>query len=113
LRTSPHVEQLRAQTTAATGGQGCAHVVVGDQRAGDVTLVEIRRAQLHVAAVGLQPIVVVGCRAAAAHVHRPGLATKLPLREEHVGTVGDLEDSAIVSGSVIVTKSMPRRLASS
>ena len=46
------------------------------ERARDLPLVQVRRAQLDVAAVGLQPLVVLGADAVAEHVHRLRLAAE-------------------------------------
>ena len=98
-------------------GQRRADGVVGvGERARDLALVQVGGAQLDVAAVGLQPFVILGGDPVAEHVNRLGLAAEVRgelLGDEHVGAVGDLSTPSIVSWSVIVTKSMPRRLASS
>ncbi len=93
----PHAEQLR-QATAVAGAQRRGHRVVGvRQRARDLALVHVRRAQLDVAAVRLQPLVVLGRDAVAEHVHRLWLAAEARgqlLRDEHVRAVGDLEHAS-------------------
>ena len=64
------------------------------ERADDVALVHVGGAQLDVAAVGLQPLVILGGDPVAEHVHRLGLAAEVGgqlLRDEHVGSIGDLE----------------------
>ncbi len=70
-------------------------MVVGvGQRAGDLALVHVGGAELDVAAVGLQPLVVLGRDPVAEHVHRLRLAAEVRgqlLGDEHVGAVGDLQ----------------------
>ena len=93
----PHPEQL-GQTAAMARVQWSADDVVGmRERAGDVALIHVRGAQLHVVRVGLQPVVVVRRDVVAEHVHRHrGLAAEAGgqlLGDEHVGTVGDLHDA--------------------
>ena len=93
----PHAEQLRQAPAVARGQRSADHVVGMGQSAGDVALVHVSSAQLHVAGIGLQPVVVVGGDVVAEHVHRHrGLAAKVGgelLGDEHVGTVGDLHDA--------------------
>ena len=77
---------------------------------------QVLGAGLDVAGVRLQPLVVVGRDPVAEDVNRLRLARepgRQLLGDEDVGPVGDLEAPSIVSWSVIVTKSIPRRLASS
>ena len=68
--------------------------VVGvGERAHDLALVHVGGAHLHVAAVGLQPLVVLGGDPVAEHVHRLRLAAEVRgqlLGDEHVGAIGDL-----------------------
>jgi hypothetical protein len=64
------------------------------QRACDLPLVEVGGAQLDVAGMDLQPLVVGGCDPVAEHVDRLGLAAEVGgelLGDEHVGAVGDLK----------------------
>ncbi len=90
----PDAEQL-GQTAAMPGAQrGLDGVVRVGERAHDLLFVHVGGAQLHVAAVGLQPLVVLAGDAVAKDVHRLGLAVKVRgqlLGDEHVGAVGDLE----------------------
>ncbi len=88
----------RARPGGAGGGRmGRRHRVVGvGQCACDLPLVEVCRTQLDVAAVGLEPLVVLGRDPVAEHVHRLGLAAEASgelLGDEHVRPVGDLEDA--------------------
>ncbi len=79
------------------GGEGGADVVVGvRQGTCDLPLVEVGGAQLDVAAMGLQPLVVGGGDPVAEDVDRLGLAAKMSgelLGDEHVWAVRDLKDS--------------------
>ncbi len=90
---SPRREQLR-QAAAVARRQRRADGVEGvRERAGDVALVEVLGAGLDVAAVGLQPLVVLGRDPEAEHVHGLRLAAEVRgqlLGDEHVGAVGDL-----------------------
>ena len=92
----PDREQ-RGQALAVARAERRADRVVGvGQGADDVALVHVGGAQLEVAAVGLQPLVVLGRDPVAEDVHRLGLAAEARgqlLRDEHVGAVGDLEDA--------------------
>ncbi len=92
----PDGEQL-GQPSAVARREGCGDRVVGvGQRAGDVALVHVGGAQLHVAAVGLQPLVVLGGDAVAEDMHGLRLAAEARgelLRDEDVGSVGDLQDA--------------------
>ena len=73
------------------------------ERAGDVALVHVGGAELDVAGVALQPLVVVGGDVVAEHVHlHGGFAAEARgelLGDEHVGTVGDLQGA--VDGVVV------------
>ncbi len=94
------VADLPDRRTARPGGGGGAALsgardrVVGvRERARDLALVHVGGAQLDVAAVRLQPLVVLGRDAVAEHVHRLWLAAEVRgqlLGDEHVGAVGDL-----------------------
>jgi hypothetical protein len=78
-------------------------------------LVQVVGDALDVVGVRLQPVVVVGVipgRGRAPPAARRGTSGEL-LGDEHVGRSAICRTPAIVSWSVIVTKSMPRRLASS
>ena len=87
------------------------------QRGGDLVLVQVLGAGLDVVVVGLEPLVVVGGDPVAEDVHGLRLALEPDgqlLGDERVGQVRRASSApAIVSWSVIVTKSIPRRLASS
>ena len=90
----PDLEQL-GEPAAVAGRERRPHRVVGvGQRACDLQVVQVHRAQLHVAAVGLQPFVVLGRDSVAEDVHRLGLAAEVGgqlLGDEHVGALGDRE----------------------
>ena len=90
----PDTEQL-GQTTAMTRGQrGRDRVVRMSKRAHDLLFVHVARAQLDVAAVRLQPLVVLARDPVAEHVHSLWLAAKVSrqlLGDEDVRPIGDLE----------------------
>ena len=113
----PDAEQLGQPPAMAGRQRRCDGVVGVRQGAGDLTLVEVCRAQLDVAAVRLQPVVIIGRDAVAEHVHGLGLAPEArrsaPPETNTSGRSAIRCTPAIVSWSVIVTKSIPRRLASS
>jgi len=76
-------------------GQRRSDVVVGvRERAGDLALIHVRRAQLDVVVVRLKPVVIVGRNPEAEHVHRLWLAAEVRcqlLGNEHVGAVSELQ----------------------
>ena len=90
----PHGEQLR-QAPAVTRAERSGDGVVGmRERARDVALAQVVRAQLDVVAVSLEPLVVLAGDAVAEDVDRLWLAAEARgqlLGDEHVGPVGDLE----------------------
>jgi hypothetical protein len=85
------------------------------ERAGDLVLAEVLGDELDVGGVRLQPVVVVRRDAEAEDVDLLRLAAKPAVNSSEMNVSGRsaiCSAPAIVSWSVIVTKSMPRRVAS-
>ena len=112
----PDREQL-GQAAAVARRQRLLHRIERmRERRRDLVGVQIRRARLDVVVVGLQPLVVVGRDPVTEDVNGLGLALEPHgqlLGDERVRQVLQRLAPSIVSWSVIVTKSIPRRLASS
>ena len=112
----PDREQFR-QSPPVAPGQRRGDVEEGMRQGGsDPLLVKVRGAGLDIAGMRLQPLVVSGSDPVTEDVNRLGLAGEAGgqlLGDEAVGTIGSSKQPSIVSWSVIVTKSIPRRLASS
>ena len=112
----PDSEELR-QPAPVARLQGLRDFEEGmRERARDPVLVEVRSARLDVERVALEELVVLRSDAVTEDVYRLGLAREPGgqlLGDEDVGPVASSRQPAIVSWSVRVKKSMPRRLASS
>ena len=72
----PDREQLGQAPAVAGRQRRCDRVVGVRERAGDLALVHVGGAQLDVAAVRLQPVVILGRDAVAEHVHGLWLAAE-------------------------------------
>ena len=73
----PDLEQLRQPAAMACGQRRADGVPRVSQRAGDPALAHIPRAQPHVVAVCLQPLVILKRDPVAEHVHRLGFAAEV------------------------------------